>query len=159
MDWFNNRRLLEPIALRGPRSVRGEVACIASLIETCKLHGVDPQTEPAPGLPEAVWFESRRHGWLFQYGVAPSLAIHPSHRDHASFDNVGVELDAAVVEDAGEPVPMIQAVTDGFCDQGLPGDCMVGVTTVVLERGVGVVIVVTLPLPWMACLRVYALVV
>ena len=64
-----------------------------------------------------------------------------------------------VVEDAGEPVPMIQAVTDGFCDQGLPGDCMVGVTTVVFERGVGVVIVVTLPVPWMACLRVYALVV
>ena len=24
--------------------MRGEVACIASLIETCKLHGVDPQT-------------------------------------------------------------------------------------------------------------------
>ena len=57
---------------------------------------------------------------------------------------------------AGEPVPMI---SDGFCDQGLPGDCMVGVTTVVFERGVGVVIVVTLPVPWMACLRVYALVV
>ena len=53
----------------------------------------------------------------------------------------------------------LEAVTDGFCDQGLPGACMVGVTTVVLERGVGVVIVVTLPVPWMACLRVYALVV
>jgi hypothetical protein len=66
----------------------------------------------------------------------------------------GVEPDAAVVEDVGEPVP-----TDGFCDQGLPGDCMVGVTTVVFERGVGVVTVVTLPVPWMACLRVYALVV
>ena len=75
------------------------------------------------------------------------------------FDDVGVELDAAVVEDAGEPVPMIQAVTDGICDQGPPGDTMVGVTTVLLERGVGVVIVVTLPAPWMACLRVYALVV
>ena len=86
------------------------------------------------------------------------LAIENQRAD-ASFDDVGVELDAAVVEDAGEPVPMIQAVTDGFCDQGLPGDCMVGVTTVVFERGVGVVIVVTLPLPWMACLRVYALVV
>ena len=68
-------------------------------------------------------------------------------------------LDAVVVDAAGEPVPNIQAVTDGFCDQGLPGDCMVGVTTVVFERGVGVVIVVTLPVPWMACLRVYALVV
>ena len=78
---------------------------------------------------------------------------------NASFDDVGVGLDAAVVEDAGEPVPMIQAVTDGFCDQGPPGDCMVGVMTVLFERGVGVVIVVTLPVPWMACLRVYALVV
>jgi len=86
------------------------------------------------------------------------LAIDHDGTD-ASFDDVGVELDAAVVEDAGEPVPMIQAVTDGFCDQGPPGDCMVGVTTVVFERGVGVVIVVTLPVPWMACLRVYALVV
>ena len=80
-------------------------------------------------------------------------------RRDASFDNVGVEVDAAVVEDAGEPVPMIQAVTDGICDQGPPGDTMVGVTTVLLERGVGVVIVVTLPAPWMAALRVYALVV
>ena len=78
---------------------------------------------------------------------------------NAALDDVGVELDAAVVEDAGEPVPMIQAVTDGICDQGPPGDTMVGVTTVLLERGVGVVIVVTLPAPWMACLRVYALVV
>jgi hypothetical protein len=34
-------------------------------------------------------------------------------------DDVGVELDAAIIKEAGEPVPMIQAVTDGFCDQGL----------------------------------------
>ena len=86
------------------------------------------------------------------------LAIDPDWTD-ASFHNIGVELDAAVVEDAGEPVQMIQAVADGFWDQGPPGDCTVGVMTVLFERGVGVVIVVTLPLPWMACLRVYALVV
>jgi hypothetical protein len=86
------------------------------------------------------------------------LAIDHDGTD-ASFDDVGVELDAAVVEDAGEPVPMIQAVTDGFCDQGLPGDCMVGVMTVLFERGVGVVIVVTLPVPWIADFSVYALVV
>ena len=86
------------------------------------------------------------------------LAIDPDWTD-ASFDDVGVELDAAVGEDAGEPVPMIQAVTDGFCDQGPAGDCTVGVMTVLFERGVGVVIVVTLPVPWMADLSVYALVV
>jgi transposase len=41
-------------ALRGPRSVRGEVACIASLIETCKLHGVDPQTYVTDVLTKVV---------------------------------------------------------------------------------------------------------
>ena len=81
------------------------------------------------------------------------LAIDHDGTD-ASFDDVGVALD-----DVGEPVPTIQAVTDGFCDQGPAGDCTVGVMTVLFERGVGVVIVVTLPVPWMACLREYALVV
>lgn len=28
-----------------------------------------------PGLPEAGWFESRRHGWLFQYGVVALLGF------------------------------------------------------------------------------------
>ena len=26
-------------------------------------------------MPEAVWFESRRHGWLFQYGVVTLLGF------------------------------------------------------------------------------------
>ena len=33
-----------------------------------------------------------------------------------------VKLDAAVVEEAGEPVPVVQAVADGVCDLGLPRD-------------------------------------
>jgi hypothetical protein len=28
-----------------------------------------------PGLPEAVWFESGRHGWLFQHGVVAFLGF------------------------------------------------------------------------------------
>src|SRR6266568_1776398 len=44
------------------------------------------------------------------------------HRANASFDDVGVELDAAVIKEAGEPVPMVQTVTDGFGDQGLARD-------------------------------------
>ena len=86
----------------------------------------------------------------------PLLAIDHDGTD-ASFDEVGVELDAVVGEERASP---FHSSRNGWlCDQGLPGDCMVGVTTVVFERGVGVVIVVTLPVPWMACLRVYALVV
>ena len=33
---------------------------------------------------------------------------------HGTFDDVGVELDAAVVEEADEPVPMVEAVADGI---------------------------------------------
>src|SRR5260370_20398948 len=40
----------------------------------------------------------------------------------APFDDVGVELDAAVIKEGGKPAPMIQAVTDGFCDRGLARD-------------------------------------
>jgi hypothetical protein len=41
---------------------------------------------------------------------------------HASLDDVGVELDATVFEEAGKPVPMVQAVADGFGDDGLRRD-------------------------------------
>jgi hypothetical protein len=33
-----------------------------------------------------------------------------------------VSSDAAIIKEAGEPVPMIQGVTDGFCDQRLSRD-------------------------------------
>jgi hypothetical protein len=35
-------------------------------------------------------------------------------RTDASFDDVGVELDAAVVEEPGEPVPVVQGTADVF---------------------------------------------
>ena len=41
---------------------------------------------------------------------------------HTSLDDVGVEFDAAVFEEANEPVPMVQAVADGFGDDGLRRD-------------------------------------
>ena len=41
---------------------------------------------------------------------------------HASLDDVGVELDATVFEEAGKPVPMVQSVADGFGDEGLRRD-------------------------------------
>ena len=41
---------------------------------------------------------------------------------YTSFHDVGVEFDAAVFEEAGEPVPMVQAVADGLGDDGLRRD-------------------------------------
>ena len=46
--------------------------------------------------------------------VASEQRVFPieHNRTYASFYNVGVEFDAAVVEEPGEPVPMVQAVAD-----------------------------------------------
>src|SRR6266853_2374480 len=45
-----------------------------------------------------------------------------SNGTHASFDDVGIEFDAAVIEEAGEPVPVVQAIADVFGDRRLGGD-------------------------------------
>jgi hypothetical protein len=37
----------------------------------------------------------------------------------ASFDDVGIELDAAVVEETGEPLPMMLGVADSVRDRRL----------------------------------------
>src|SRR5207248_1447859 len=43
-------------------------------------------------------------------------------RTNVSFDYVGIELDAAVIKETSEPVPMVQGVADGIGDQGLGRD-------------------------------------
>jgi hypothetical protein len=43
-------------------------------------------------------------------------------RADAPFDDVGVELDAAVIDEAREPVPMVQAIADGLGDRRLGRD-------------------------------------
>jgi len=43
-------------------------------------------------------------------------------RANAPFDDVGVELDAPVVEETGEPIPMVQGVADGVGDRRLGRD-------------------------------------
>jgi len=50
---------------------------------------------------------------------------------NAPLDDVGVELDAAVVEEADEPVPVVQSITDVLGDHGLGGDAR----NLVLEPG------------------------
>ena len=40
-----------------------------------KLSALDKRHEPPPGLPEAISFESRCHGWLLQHGVVAFLSF------------------------------------------------------------------------------------
>jgi DNA invertase Pin-like site-specific DNA recombinase len=40
-----------------------------------------------------------------------------SNRAHASLDGIGVDLDAAVVEEAQQPLPLIEAVANGLSDR------------------------------------------
>src|SRR5262249_3842248 len=39
-----------------------------------------------------------------------------------SFDEVGIEFDAAVVGETGEPIPVMHGIADGFGDWGLGRD-------------------------------------
>jgi len=45
-----------------------------------------------------------------------------NNRADASLDNVGIELDAAVIEEASEPVPVVQGIADVFGDRRFAGD-------------------------------------
>ena len=45
-----------------------------------------------------------------------------NNRADASLDNVGVELDAAVIEESSEPVPVVQGIADVFGDRRFAGD-------------------------------------
>src|SRR5208283_2517325 len=45
-----------------------------------------------------------------------------NNRTDASLDNVGVELDAAVIKEASEPVPVVQGIADVFGDRRLARD-------------------------------------
>src|SRR5215472_18956172 len=58
---------------------------------------------------------------LIMPGEERILAIENNRAD-ASFDDVGVELDAAVVEEPREAVPMVQGVADVLGDGGLGRD-------------------------------------
>jgi hypothetical protein len=57
-------------------------------------------------------------GALIVAGEECVLAIQHNRAD-ASFDNVGVEFDATIVEETGEPIPMMQAVADRFGNRRL----------------------------------------
>src|SRR5271166_1861353 len=60
-------------------------------------------------------------GSLVMAGEERILAIEYDRPDSA-FDDVGVELDAAVVEETRETIPVVQAVTDILGDWRLTGD-------------------------------------
>ena len=51
------------------------------------------------------------------------LAIDHEGAD-ASFDDICIEFDAAVFDEAGEPVPMMQGIADRLCGEGLPREAI-----------------------------------
>ena len=56
--------------------------------------------------------------------VAGEERVFPIQDDgaYASFDDVGIEFDATIVEETGEPLPMTQGIADRFSDQRLARD-------------------------------------
>ena len=74
-------------------------------IDAVEFAGFDERGDAGPVL-----------GALIVTGEERIFAIEDNGTDSA-LDDIGVELDAAVVEEAGEPVPMIQAVADGIGDR------------------------------------------
>src|SRR3954464_10568025 len=60
------------------------------------------------------------HGPVFCPFVAASeqsIFSVESNRAHASLDGIGVDLDAAVVEETQQPLPLIEAVANGLGDR------------------------------------------
>jgi hypothetical protein len=45
-----------------------------------------------------------------------------NNRAHASLDGIRIDLDAAVIEEAHQPVPVIEAIADGLGDRRTTGD-------------------------------------
>jgi hypothetical protein len=43
-------------------------------------------------------------------------------RAHRAFDDVGVEIDAAVIEEASQALPVLERITDGLRDRRLGRD-------------------------------------
>ncbi len=72
-----------------------------------------------PSLPKTFAPESTsRHRRVGRRGNATEPPSSPP-LDRGQRNDVGVEFDAAVVEEANEPIPMVQAVADDFGNDGL----------------------------------------
>ena len=87
-----------------------DVGQIGLRVDATELAGLDERGDAGPILRA-----------LIMPGEERILAI-KNNRADASFDNVGVELDAAIVEEPREPLPMVQGVADVLGDGGLGRD-------------------------------------
>jgi len=69
--------------------------------------------------------QRRQHCPVFRPVVAAgeeSIFSIESDRAHAAFNGIGVDLDAAVVEKAHQPVPAAQTIADGLGQRGSAGE-------------------------------------
>jgi CheY-like chemotaxis protein len=98
-------------------------------------------------LPEAGWFESRRHGWLFQYGVVALLGF--GWRDVADrlqkpVDDLG-EFGFTVVGPASNLADAVAAVSTevldcALIDIGLGAESAIPVVKILTDRHIPIVI-------------------
>jgi transposase-like protein len=86
------------------------VGQIGLRVDATEFAGLDERSDAGPILRA-----------LIMPGEERILAIENNRAD-ASFDDVGVELDAAVIEEPREPVPMVQGVADVLGDSSLGRD-------------------------------------
>jgi hypothetical protein len=86
-----------------------DVGQVGVRVEVVELAGLDQGGDDGPVLAATVG--------TGEQGV---LAVQRDRADGA-LDGVGVELDAAVVEEAGEPVPELEGVADRLGEAGLAG--------------------------------------
>ena len=87
-----------------------DVGQIGLRVDATELAGLDERGDAGPILRA-----------LIMPGEERILAI-KNNRADASFDNVGVELDSSVIEEAREPVPVVQGVADVLGDGRLGRD-------------------------------------
>ena len=87
-----------------------DVGEIGVRIDAAELAGLDQRRDDGPVLAAAVGAGEQR-----------ILSVQRDRSD-AALDDVGVDLDAAVVEEAGEPVPAREGIADRLGELGLLAD-------------------------------------
>jgi hypothetical protein len=92
------------------RDAREDVGEIGLRVNAVQLTSLDQRSEDGPMLAAAI-----------RSGEERVLAIEGDRPDGA-LDDVGVDLDPAVIEEANKAIPATEAVANGLGDRALPGN-------------------------------------
>jgi len=82
------------------------VGKVAVGIDAAELAGLDQRSHDGPILRAVV------------VAGEECVLARKNLRAHRAFDDVGVEIDATVIEEAGQALPVLERITDGLRDGG-----------------------------------------